>query len=83
VRYRIIHEQGYTQDECLSYKPIIYSNAIQSMMAILKAMQQLNIEFGNAERSVIILCVIQYSPYLWLHVRACNLPFWDLITKTS
>jgi len=49
---RIIHEQGYTQDECLSYKPVIYSNAIQSMMAIVKAMQQLNIDFGNTERSV-------------------------------
>jgi len=63
VSYRIIHEQGYTQDECLSYKPVIYSNTIQSMMAIVKAMQQLNIDFGHAESSVcadrraVVLCV--------------------------
>jgi len=49
---RIIHEQGYTQEECLSYKPVIYSNTIQSLMAIVKAMQQLNIDFGDTERSV-------------------------------
>ena len=54
VRCRIIHEQGYTQEECLSYKPIIYSNTIQSLMAIIKAMQQLNISFGDADRSVTI-----------------------------
>ena len=52
VSCRIIHEQGYTQDECLSYKPVIYSNTVQSMMAIVKAMQQLSIAFANSDRSV-------------------------------
>ena len=23
---KIIHEQGYSQDECLSYKPVVFSN---------------------------------------------------------
>jgi len=62
---RIIHEQGYTQEECLSYKPVIYGNAIHSMIAIVKAVQQLNINFGNAERSVCsIQCMCVYMPML-------------------
>lgn len=48
---KIIHEQGYSQDECLSYKPVVFSNTIQSMLAILKAMGQLKIDFGWAERA--------------------------------
>ena len=58
VRCRIIHEQGYTQEECISYKPVIYSNAIQSLMAIIKAMQQLSIDFGDTERSVTVNSLI-------------------------
>lgn len=68
-RCRIIHEKGYTQDECLTYKPVVYSNVIQSMMAIIKAMGQLNIEFGNLDRAVssssctiALLSISSYSP---------------------
>jgi len=60
VSCRIIHESGYTEEECKSYKPIIYSNTIQSMMAIVKAMQQLSIDFANAERSVSIITHADY-----------------------
>lgn len=49
---RIIHEKGYTQEECLQYKPVVYSNAIQSMIAIIRAMNQLKVEFGHADRAV-------------------------------
>ena len=71
VSCRIIHEQGYTQDECLSYKPVIYSNTIQSMMAIVKAMQQLNIDFGNTESSVCAdrCACVSVCVCAWRHVR--------------
>lgn len=49
---RIIHEKGYTQEECLQYKPVVYSNATQSMIAIIRAMNQLKIEFGHPDRAV-------------------------------
>ena len=49
---RIIHEKGYTQEECLQYKPVVYSNTIQSMIAIIRAMSQLKIEFGHPDRAV-------------------------------
>ena len=47
---KIIHEKGYSQEECLQYKPVVYSNTIQSLTAILKAMGQLKIDFGHADR---------------------------------
>ena len=53
--FRIIHEKGYTQEECLTYKPVVYSNVIQSMMAIVRAMGQLKIDLGHPDRAVSIL----------------------------
>ncbi|XP_076334934.1 guanine nucleotide-binding protein G(i) subunit alpha-like [Tachypleus tridentatus] len=48
---KIIHETGYSEDECLQYKPVVYSNTIQSLMAIIRAMGQLKIEFGDPSRA--------------------------------
>ncbi|KAL3852544.1 hypothetical protein ACJMK2_016168 [Sinanodonta woodiana] len=47
---KIIHEKGYTADECLHYRPVVYSNTIQSMVAIIRAMGQLRISFAHSER---------------------------------
>ena len=47
---KIIHESGYSVEECLQYKPVVYSNTIQSMLAIIRALGTLNIEFENPER---------------------------------
>jgi len=32
---RIIHEHGYTPEECLTYRPVVYSNVTQSLVAIV------------------------------------------------
>jgi guanine nucleotide-binding protein G(i) subunit alpha len=42
---RIIHESGYSNEECKQFKPVVFSNTIQSMAAILRAMPNLNIQF--------------------------------------
>jgi guanine nucleotide-binding protein G(i) subunit alpha len=47
---RIIHEHGYTKDECLKYKPVVYSNTIQSLLAIIKAMGRLKLDFEERAR---------------------------------
>ncbi|TMS37404.1 hypothetical protein L596_004341 [Steinernema carpocapsae] len=47
---KIIHETGYSDEERKVYKPVVYSNTIQSMMAILRAMNPLKIEFENPAR---------------------------------
>lgn len=48
---KIIHERGYTGEECEQYRPVVYSNTIQSLMAIIRAMGQLKIEFGDHTRT--------------------------------
>ncbi|CAN7992281.1 unnamed protein product [Ixodes hexagonus] len=47
---KIIHDSGFTQEDFKQYKPVVYSNTIQSMVAILRAMPNLGISFGNNER---------------------------------
>lgn len=49
---RIIHEDGYTEEECKQYKVVVYSNTIQSIMAIIRAMGRLKIDFADAARGV-------------------------------
>ena len=49
---RIIHEDGYSEEECKQYKVVVYSNTIQSIMAIIRAMGRLKIDFEDAARAV-------------------------------
>lgn len=45
--FRIIHESGFTSEDFKQYRPVVYSNTIQSLVAILRAMPNLNIAFGS------------------------------------
>ncbi|XP_054709796.1 guanine nucleotide-binding protein G(o) subunit alpha-like [Uloborus diversus] len=47
---KIIHDSGFTQDDFRQYKPVVYSNTIQSIVAILRAMPNLGIPFENGAR---------------------------------
>ncbi|CAI5439161.1 unnamed protein product [Caenorhabditis angaria] len=47
---RIIHESGYTDAERLVFRPVVFGNVFQSIMAILRAMQALKIHFANATK---------------------------------
>jgi len=47
---KIIHENGFTRDECKQYRPVVYSNTIQSLAAIIKGMDVLGINFANPSR---------------------------------
>ncbi|CAL8259142.1 unnamed protein product [Gadus morhua 'NCC'] len=48
---KIIHEDGYSEEECKQYKVVVYSNTIQSIIAIIRAMGWLKIDFGDAARA--------------------------------
>ena len=50
--HRIIHEAGYSEEECKQYKAVVYSNTIQSIIAIIRAMGRLKIDFSDAARAV-------------------------------
>lgn len=49
---RIIHENGFSRDECKQYRPVVYSNTIQSLAAIIRGMDILGINFHNPSRRV-------------------------------
>ena len=49
---RIIHEDGYSEEECLQYKAVVYSNTLQSLITIVRAMGHLKIDFESSERAV-------------------------------
>lgn len=47
---KIIHESGFTAEDYKQYKPVVYSNTVQSLVAILRAMGNLSIPFGDSAR---------------------------------
>lgn len=49
---KIIHETGYSHEECEQYRPVVYSNTIQSLMAIIRAMGTLRIDFADPSKTV-------------------------------
>jgi guanine nucleotide-binding protein G(i) subunit alpha len=60
---KIIHETGYSKEECEQYRPVVYSNTIQSLMAIIRAMGQLRINFADSSRAVVSYHLqFEYSP---------------------
>lgn len=58
---RIIHEDGFSGDDVKQYKPVVYSNTIQSLAAILRAMDSLGIEFGDKDRKVSLAFTLQWK----------------------
>lgn len=59
---RIIHENGYSKEECYQFKLVIHGNTIQSLSAILHAMKKLNINFmypDSLELSCHYFCYIE------------------------
>lgn len=79
---RIIHEKGYSQEECLQYKPVVYSNTIQSMIAIIRAMGQLKLEFGYPERAVRNKFTVISSYLSVFYVEFYQVQFSTCIEKT-
>merc|ERR1711931_390774 len=43
---KILHQGGYTKEEQLEFKAIIYGNILQSALAIIRGMEMLSIDFG-------------------------------------
>uniref|UniRef100_A0A452F4L1 G protein subunit alpha transducin 3 n=1 Tax=Capra hircus TaxID=9925 RepID=A0A452F4L1_CAPHI len=56
---KIIHKNGYSEQECMEFKAVIYSNTLQSILAIVKAMATLEIDYrGDKIRKEDMLCVM-------------------------
>lgn len=50
--FRIIHDHGFSAEDYSQYKPIVFSNAIYSLLTIIRAMDKLRIDFETDERLV-------------------------------
>nr|XP_006006234.1 PREDICTED: guanine nucleotide-binding protein G(t) subunit alpha-3 [Latimeria chalumnae] len=72
---KIIHKKGYTDQECMEFKAVIYSDTLQSIMAIVKAMSTLGIEYRDPARiasvgsSVVVIDDENYYPKLHVCVN--------------
>uniref|UniRef100_A0A4W6DD05 Guanine nucleotide binding protein (G protein), alpha activating activity polypeptide O, a n=1 Tax=Lates calcarifer TaxID=8187 RepID=A0A4W6DD05_LATCA len=76
--FRIIHEDGFSGDDVKQYKPVVYSNTIQSLAAIVRAMDTLGLEYGDKERKFILTqshSHLQFS----LEYQMCIIPQQKLV----
>ncbi|XP_033117167.1 guanine nucleotide-binding protein G(o) subunit alpha-like [Anneissia japonica] len=46
----IIHKDGFTSEDAEIYRPVVYSNTIQSMLSMIRAMEALGVQFEDNER---------------------------------
>lgn len=49
---KLIYSQGFSKNEKLEWKPIIFNNIIQAFQTIRDAMAELDIEFDDPENEV-------------------------------
>lgn len=47
---KIIHMDGYSKEDFEQYREVVYSNTIQSLATIIRAMETLNIQFASSDR---------------------------------
>ena len=47
---KIIHMDGYSKEDFEQYREVVYSNTIQSLATIIRAMETLNVSFGSVDR---------------------------------
>lgn len=50
--HRILHQGGYTKEEQMEFRAIIYGNILQSALAIIRGMEMLGIGFGASSGQV-------------------------------
>ncbi|KAG9509572.1 hypothetical protein GZH46_01902, partial [Fragariocoptes setiger] len=47
---KILHASCFTRDECMQYKTVVHNNTIQSLIAIIKAMNKLRINLNDPKK---------------------------------
>ncbi|EIN14744.1 guanine nucleotide-binding protein alpha-3 subunit [Punctularia strigosozonata HHB-11173 SS5] len=58
---KIIHQNGFTQDELEAYKPIIYRNLIDSAQALVRAMDTFHIQCTHPENTAHAKAIAAYE----------------------
>jgi hypothetical protein len=52
---KLIYAQGFSKNERLEWRPVVFSNVVQSFKTISEAMTELDIAFENPDNEVSIL----------------------------
>jgi len=58
---KIIHGDGYNNEELKSYRPTIADNLVHSMRAVLEAMGALKINLGSQDNRVHVRAILEYT----------------------
>ena len=61
---KLIHEGGYSGPERESFKEIIYSNTVQSMRAILEAMDSLDLSLREANSQPYVQVILSQPSHI-------------------
>ena len=68
---KLIYTRGFNKNERLEWKPVVFSNIIQSFRTIFEAMTELRYEFDNPDNEVSRFCLPNSFPLLLLRLFAC------------
>uniref|UniRef100_A0A8D1WLS9 G protein subunit alpha o1 n=1 Tax=Sus scrofa TaxID=9823 RepID=A0A8D1WLS9_PIG len=80
---KIIHEDGFSGEDVKQYKPVVYSNTIQSLAAIVRAMDTLGIEYGDKERKAGLPMLEQNETVLGHQPKSLYQPAWQILSNTG
>lgn len=67
---KLLHDEGFSEDERLAYTEIIFSNTIQSMRVILEAMELLGVSLGNPDNEDCVQLILNQPD----QISTCALP---------
>lgn len=56
---KLIYAQGFSKNEKLEWKPVVFNNIVQSFRLIQDAMAEMHIEFSNPENEASITRIRQ------------------------
>lgn len=61
---KLIYSQGFSKNEKLEWKPVVFNNIVQSFKVIFEAMEELHIPFENPDNEV---CPLPFPSVLHYH----------------
>ncbi|SAM04826.1 hypothetical protein [Absidia glauca] len=67
---KLLHDEGFSEDERLAYTEIIFSNTIQSMRVILEAMELLGVSLANPDNEDCVQLILNQPD----QISTCALP---------
>jgi guanine nucleotide-binding protein G(i) subunit alpha len=59
---KIIHLEGYTDDELYNYRPTVFKNLVECAKAVIAAMRQFELDFALEENREYANFLMEYAP---------------------